>query len=182
MATTMMKDCHAVFEFTREWLKENGFTGSFIVMGRSLGSASALELASRKKDSVDGLIVESGFAWTGPLLELLGINIESIGFTEEKGFKNMEKMDSGYEEVPTWNGKEWIEDTDCGFDEVYGINFDSIKRYETRGLHWAEDDGKMLKWSDGFDAYVAYLRYYGNVASERPNSHFRIKNLAQPLF
>jgi pimeloyl-ACP methyl ester carboxylesterase len=90
--TTMMKDCHAVFEFTREWLKENGFTGSFIVMGRSLGSASALELANRKKDSMDGLIVESGFAWTGPLLELLGINTEAIGFKEEKGFKNLEKI------------------------------------------------------------------------------------------
>ena len=92
MATTMMKDSHAVFEFTREWLEGNGYTGSFIVMGRSLGSASALELASHKKDSMDGLILESGFARTGPLLELLGVNTKAINFTEEKGFKNLEKI------------------------------------------------------------------------------------------
>ncbi|MBN2125514.1 MAG: alpha/beta fold hydrolase, partial [Deltaproteobacteria bacterium] len=70
----MMADCRAVFGFTKEWLEANGYTGAFIVMGRSLGSASALELASRYRDRVDALVVESGFAHTGPLLELLGID------------------------------------------------------------------------------------------------------------
>ena len=60
---TMMRDCHAIFEFTKRWLVGNGYTGAFIVMGRSLGSASALELASHHKDRIDGLVVESGFAY-----------------------------------------------------------------------------------------------------------------------
>jgi len=90
--TAMMRDCHAVYEFTRGWLKENGYTGAFIVMGRSLGSASALELANYYMEQIDGLIVESGFAYTGPLLELLGVNISAIGFTEEKGLRNLDKM------------------------------------------------------------------------------------------
>ena len=89
---TMMMDCHTVFEFVKEWLGANGYTGPFIVMGRSLGSASALELASRHKDRMDGLIVESGFAHTGPLLELLGVNTRAMGFSEEKGFRNLEKI------------------------------------------------------------------------------------------
>ena len=70
----MMMDCHSIFEFTKRWLRDNGYTGRFIVMGRSLGSAPALELASHYKDQIDGLIVESGFAYTGPLLALVGIN------------------------------------------------------------------------------------------------------------
>lgn len=102
--------------------------------------------------------------------------------TPLKRFKAMEKMDSGHEEVPTWNGKEWIEDTDCGFDDVYGLNFENLKRYEIRGLHWAEDDGRLLKWDNGFDAYVAYLKYYGNIASDRPNTNFRLAKLNEPLF
>lgn len=89
---TMMMDCHAVFEFVKGWLDGNGYTGPLIVMGRSLGSASALELASRHKDRIDGLIVESGFAHTGPLLELVGANTRAMGFNEEKGFRNLEKI------------------------------------------------------------------------------------------
>jgi pimeloyl-ACP methyl ester carboxylesterase len=90
--TAMMGDCHLIFEFSKKWLKEKDFSGPFIVMGRSLGSASVLELASHYKDRMGGLVVESGFAHAGPLLELLGINLKGIGFKEEHGFRNLEKI------------------------------------------------------------------------------------------
>jgi len=90
--TAMMRDCHTIFEFTHAWLKENGYTGRFLPMGRSLGSASVLELASNYPGRIDGLIVESGFAFAGPLLALLGIDPEMIRFKEESGFQNLEKI------------------------------------------------------------------------------------------
>jgi pimeloyl-ACP methyl ester carboxylesterase len=90
--TTMMKDCHAVFDFTKAWLEGQDYRGAFIVMGRSLGSASALELACRHKERIDGLILESAFAHTGLLLALLGVDIATIGFKEEKGLGNLEKI------------------------------------------------------------------------------------------
>jgi len=92
--TAMMRDCHVIFEFTRKWLVKNGYTASVIAMGRSLGSASVLELASHYRDLIDGLIVESGFALGGPLLQLLGLNLAAIDFREEKGFGNLEKIRS----------------------------------------------------------------------------------------
>lgn len=90
--TAMMMDCRKIFEFTKNWLNANNYTGSFIVMGRSLGSASALELANYYMEQIDGLIVESGFAHTGPLLQLLGVNTSAIYFTEEKGLRNLDKI------------------------------------------------------------------------------------------
>ena len=90
--TAMMRDCHGIFEFAVKWLQDKGCTGPLIAMGRSLGSASALELASHYKDRMGGLIIESGFAYAGPLLRLLGINPEAIGFKEEKGFRNLAKI------------------------------------------------------------------------------------------
>lgn len=92
--TAMMRDCHVVFEFVKKWLEENRYSGPLIVMGRSLGSASALELAFHYKDMTDGLIVESGFAYTGPLLQLLGVNLHAIGFKEEEGCRNPDKIRS----------------------------------------------------------------------------------------
>jgi fermentation-respiration switch protein FrsA (DUF1100 family) len=90
--TAMMRDCHIIFDYVKSRLAEKRYTGPFLVMGRSLGSASALELASHYRDQIDGLVVESGFAYAGPLLRLLGINMEALGIKEEEGFRNIDKI------------------------------------------------------------------------------------------
>ncbi len=90
--TGMMQDCHVIHKFVRHWLKDNGFTGPFLVMGRSLGSASAVELAAHYPTEIDGLILESGFAYAEPLLRLLGVDARSLGFREEAGFRNVDKI------------------------------------------------------------------------------------------
>ena len=90
--SAMMRDCHEIFRFTRQQLPEMGYPGPLMVMGRSLGSASALELAAAYPDQVAALIVESGFAYAGPLLQLLGVNLAAIGFKETSGFRNIDKI------------------------------------------------------------------------------------------
>jgi pimeloyl-ACP methyl ester carboxylesterase len=90
--TAMMRDCHAVYRFVVAWLVENGFTGPLILMGRSLGSASAIELASTYMGQIAGLIVESGFAYAEPLLRLLGADPAGIGFREDRAFGHLAKI------------------------------------------------------------------------------------------
>jgi fermentation-respiration switch protein FrsA (DUF1100 family) len=92
--TAVMRDCHTVFSYIKGWLKEKGYTGPIIVMGRSLGSAPAMELAFHYRDEIDGLIIDSGFAYAGPLLGLFGINMQALGISEEQGFRNLDKMRS----------------------------------------------------------------------------------------
>lgn len=90
--SAMMSDCHPVLEFFLGVLAGKGRKGSLLVMGRSLGSASALELASVNPGRIDGLIIESGFGRIAPLLELLGTNMEFLGLKEEDAFGNLEKI------------------------------------------------------------------------------------------
>jgi len=90
--SAMMNDCHAVFDFVKTWLAKNKYSGPLIVMGRSLGSASAIEIAVSHKNKISGLILESGFAYAGPLLRILGIDPDAIGFKEETGFRNVDKI------------------------------------------------------------------------------------------
>jgi pimeloyl-ACP methyl ester carboxylesterase len=90
--SSMMQDCHIIFDYAKDWLGHNGYRGPLILMGRSLGSASALELAASYNDTVDALIIESGFALASPLLRLLGIDAEALGFREESGFRNTDKI------------------------------------------------------------------------------------------
>ena len=90
--SAMMADCHCIFRFTCDWLSNRGYNGPLVVMGRSLGSASALELAAAYGDEINALIIESGFAFTMPLLILLGVDPERIGLAEKKIFDNLEKI------------------------------------------------------------------------------------------
>jgi len=87
--TAMIRDAHVIFDFVQKWLRQREFRGPIIVMGRSLGSASALELASNYGGLINALIIESGFAHTRPLLELLGVEIEGT----KKGLENLAKIE-----------------------------------------------------------------------------------------
>ncbi len=92
--SAMMRDCHEVFEYACEHLAAAGRTGPLVVMGRSLGSASAIDIAVAHQKRVRGLIIESGFARTIPLLRLLGIDAVRYGIAEETAFDNTRKIAS----------------------------------------------------------------------------------------
>ena len=90
--TAMMRDSHSIFAYILDWLADGGYTGSLVVMGRSLGSASALEIAAHYRDRIAGLIIESGFAYLMPLLRLIGISPLKMGISEEDGCQNIQKI------------------------------------------------------------------------------------------
>jgi uncharacterized protein len=89
---SMFNDGRKLFPEIVAWLSEKGHTGPVFIMGRSLGSACAIDLAALHGDSVKGLIIESGFADTLPLLKILGISPVTTGLKEEDGFGNGKKI------------------------------------------------------------------------------------------
>ncbi len=91
-ATSLVRDSYPVFDRVREFLAAAGRTGHLAVMGRSLGSVCALELAAFRSADFAGLIIESGFSRTLPLLELVGVDCEAMGLSEENGFGNLLKI------------------------------------------------------------------------------------------
>ena len=92
-ATDMIRDAHKVLQGFKEILKGSGAKGPLYLMGRSLGSSSAIELAFHYQGEVKGLIVESGFSNTFGLLSRFGVSIK--GAREEGGgFSNLKKIQS----------------------------------------------------------------------------------------
>ncbi|PID76693.1 MAG: alpha/beta hydrolase [Deltaproteobacteria bacterium] len=98
--SALMNDAGELLDFAEKWLQENGFTSPLFVMGRSLGCASAIELAYNRPDSFKGLIIESGFADLAPIAKRLGIDTDALGFTEADGFNNRYKI--GQITMPTF--------------------------------------------------------------------------------
>ncbi len=92
LTSTLLPDSNAVFLFLQAWLRDHGYTGALFVMGRSLGSASAIDVAVNHSDAISGLIIDSGFAKTLPLAKVLGVDLAAMGIGEEQSFNNSGKI------------------------------------------------------------------------------------------
>ena len=87
-----LSDAEEVLLFLASWFPQQGCTGPLAVMGRSLGSACAIDAAARHPDKVRALVIDSGFARSLPLAKTLGIDLEAHGFTEQTAFNNVVKI------------------------------------------------------------------------------------------
>ena len=78
----LVRDAHVLFKAVTDELAKRGFRPHLWVMGRSLGSMSALELASKHQEAIRGLIIESGFTSVVRIIKHLGIPVEDIPLEE----------------------------------------------------------------------------------------------------
>ena len=85
-------DANKIFSYTRKLLQKNNYNGKMVIMGRSLGSASACEIISNHEQDIDGCIIESGFGTEIPLIKILGLVSSDIGYNSEDGFENLKKL------------------------------------------------------------------------------------------
>ena len=88
-------DSNKIFIYVKEYLIQNNYNNKIIIMGRSLGSASACEIISNHEECIFGCIIESGFATEAPFMKILDLNPSDIDYNEEEdGFGNLKKLSS----------------------------------------------------------------------------------------
>jgi uncharacterized protein len=80
----LVKDASVIFEKVKKELGQKGYQDDLWVMGRSLGSIAALEIAYRHQDELKGIIIESGFPSVVRIMTRLGM---------PAGFMDLEKID-----------------------------------------------------------------------------------------
>ncbi len=71
--TDLVKDAHIIFKEVGEELSRRNLRKDLWVMGRSLGSIAALELASQYQEQMKGLVIESGFPSVVRIMFRLGV-------------------------------------------------------------------------------------------------------------
>ncbi len=73
--TDLAQDAHKIFHAVREELSIRNHNQGLWIMGRSLGSISAIELAYRYQDILRGIIIESGFSSVVRIILHFGIPV-----------------------------------------------------------------------------------------------------------
>ena len=98
---SLLKDAKIIFVKVKQWLNDNGWLGALFVMGRSLGSLCAIEVAREYQGDLAGIIVESGSATNfRHYLGIFGfIPFEHPVWKEGKNFFNQEKI--RFVKIPT---------------------------------------------------------------------------------
>ena len=91
-ASSMLQDAHSVLDYIKTFLKSRSYSDQLYILGRSLGSACAIELADICSKKINGVIIESGFCTETPILKLLGIDVDRISFADENGFGSLAKI------------------------------------------------------------------------------------------
>jgi alpha-beta hydrolase superfamily lysophospholipase len=77
--TGMMEDAHPIAKWFKHFLQDKDYSGSRFIMGRSLGSAPAIELAAAYPADFRGVVIESGFCDVTDLLGRTGRMLHQSG-------------------------------------------------------------------------------------------------------
>jgi alpha-beta hydrolase superfamily lysophospholipase len=85
-------DSNKIFLYVKSFLDEHEYNQKKIIMGRSLGSASASEIVSNYKSDIDGCVIESGFGTEIPLMRILDLEPDDVGYDPKYGFENLRKL------------------------------------------------------------------------------------------
>ncbi len=76
--TSLFQDAHSILKGAQEELIRRGLEKDLWVMGRSMGSLSAVELAYHYPDRMKGIVIESGFASVTRLIRHLNLPSRGI--------------------------------------------------------------------------------------------------------
>ncbi len=90
--STMISDARALFPKVKKFLDTKHIATPIIIMGRSLGSASAIEIAVEYETQLAGIVLESAYARVEPLLTLFGISSQLIARMDLTSLENVVKL------------------------------------------------------------------------------------------
>jgi hypothetical protein len=79
------------------------------------------------------------------------------------------KIAGGFESI-SYNGLPVVADRDCNWGRFYMLDTRFIKVYSNKDWHFLEEEGNVLKWVTGRDAWEAALARYMQIGMTRRNT------------
>ena len=199
-------DSYIVREDVRDNVPAGGKELSGFVLGTDDGTLSATfqGLNRTTNNALDGISIDAGGAnLSADLLQRAHVRRITLGGSRNKSnihlylnptqmrkyfqiavlmkeYSNDSRVDAGLKQVPTWNGHEFTEDSDCPFDTVFMIDKSDYQKYYLDGdFAIMDEDGNQMRQEQNRPAYSLQIGAYMNVGLSNPTSHARVHNLAE---
>jgi len=81
----------------------------------------------------------------------------------ERRHVNTMELDGGFKALD-YNGIPFVADSQCKRNRIYVLAMKSLALLRMSDFEWMDKDGSYLNRVDGYDAYMATLFHYGNLA------------------
>ena len=105
--------------------------------------------------------------------------------TATKQLVNTQELAGGYKAI-TYNDLPIIADKNAPTGKIFVVDESKLKFYrlsdnggEDHGMFWLDEDGSMLKYVTGYDAYEAILCLYSNLGTNARNAFVRIDDITE---
>jgi hypothetical protein len=89
-------------------------------------------------------------------------------FTSSVRFVNTTQFKGGFEGIEVM-GMPLVADVDAPFGTIFMLDEKFLKVFSPRDWHFLDEDGHVLKWVTGYDAWEAALARYMNLGISRRN-------------
>lgn len=129
---------------------------------------------------VDAVRVNGGR--TSLILTSLGVRRAYFNLlTQQRRYTDTKEFAGGFTGLAFNHGREIpvIEDPDAPPNTMWGLDEDKLKIYRNKEWHWADEDGNILKWVTGFDAFEAYMRQFWEMGTSQRNAHWKMDALTE---
>lgn len=164
--SNMIGDAHIIFKGFEQIIRQEGFNRSLFVMGRSLGSVPAVELAFNYQDEIQGLIIESGTANNfRRLWNYLEVTEKEVILSEESLFLNKVKIRQVHQPTLIIHGE---------YDQIISVE-EGKELYQSSGAQDKKiliipgadhNDIMIVKQSLYFDTIEEFVKDYGRLSEE----------------
>lgn len=119
---------------------------------------------------------------TSLILTSLGVRRAYFNLlTQQRRYTDTKEFAGGFTGLAFNHGKEIpvVEDPDAPTNEMLGLDEDKLKVYRNKEWHWADEDGNVLKWVSGYDAFEAYMRQFWELGTSQRNAHWKIEDITE---
>lgn len=101
--------------------------------------------------------------------------------TQQRRYTDTKKFEGGFNGLAFNYGTEipMVEDPDAPGNRMHFLDESEIKVYQSKDWHWAEDDGNILKWVTGYDAWEAIMRKYWEIGCQRRNTQALLVDITE---
>lgn len=101
--------------------------------------------------------------------------------TQQRRYTDTKKFEGGFTGLAFNYGTEipMVEDPDAPKNLMHFLDESEMRVHHSKDWHWAEEDGNILKWVTGYDAWEAVMRKYWELGCQRRNAQAKIVDLIE---
>jgi hypothetical protein len=101
--------------------------------------------------------------------------------TQQRRYTDTKKYAGGFEGLSFMNGRDIpvVDIVDAPPNKMFFVDESKMKIFRNKDWHFGQEDGHILKWVSGFDAYTGYYKKYSELGTTQRNAQGLLADITE---